>query len=72
MGSGIPELENRVPDYDVIKPILSQIVPASLLFVNFLELGILNKNKISELSNSEILSLFDNLKISSYFIKRIF
>ena len=58
-GYGNPELKNRVTDYDVIDRVeLNCDVNA-----NFLSLGTFCENKISELRNSEILSLFNNTKI---------
>ena len=64
MGPGIPELKNRVTDYDVVKP--SQVKLWRLSNSN-LSLIFLNSefliNKISEFRNSEILSLFNNIKI---------
>ena len=47
-GSGNPELKNRVTNYDVVKPSKVKLRNSGILVS-------LNKDKISELRNSEIL-----------------
>ena len=63
-GSGIPELENLVEKTELhIMTSQNRVKSNCDVIANFSLLGIFNENQISELRNSEILSLFINTNI---------
>ena len=65
--SGIPALEYRVR----VLTSQNRVKSNCDVIANFLQLGIFNEHKISELHNLEILYLFNNAKIPSNVISEL-